>query len=74
MRQLIHLCGSFVKNQSQLKPVIMDLKDMAIIKISFYPQKTDSRMNQQFLNLKQLKEEHFSLLIDYERIIYALQK
>jgi hypothetical protein len=55
MRQLNHLCGAFVKTQSQLKPVIHDLKDLGILNIAFYVEKTDARLDRNFINLKQLK-------------------
>lgn len=74
MRQLQNLCGDFLKEKSQLRPILNDLRDMGVIKINFMYNKFDARINQEFQNMKQLKEENIKLLIEYDKIIYALQR
>jgi Cdc6-like AAA superfamily ATPase len=58
MRQLESLLGTFVKSRTQLLPILMDLKDLGIIKITYnYFRGSDSNSITalRFQNLKEMR-------------------
>ena len=77
MWQLESLLGTFVKTRDQLIPILLDLKDLGIIKFTynyFKANDPNSITNFKFHNLKEVKEEHIKLIVDYDRILHALHK
>jgi Cdc6-like AAA superfamily ATPase len=77
MRQLESLLGTFVKTREQLMPILSDLRDLGIIKLTYNYFKSgdaNSITTLKFHNLKEMKEEHIKLHVEYDRIFAALQK
>jgi Cdc6-like AAA superfamily ATPase len=77
MRQLESLLGTFVKSRTQLLPILLDLRDLGIIKIvyNYYRSNDPNTVSTlKFQNLKEMREEHIKLSIEYDRILTALQK
>ncbi len=55
----------------------MDLKDLGIIKITYnYFRGADANTITalRFQNIKEMREEHIKLLVDFDKILAALQK
>jgi predicted ATPase with chaperone activity len=74
MRKLEHMAHAWLRSQNQLLPTLCDLKELGILKIQYNRISKERKTISDFIDMKQLTEEHITLKTTYDRIIYALQK